>query len=551
MPYRLFEGVTNFLQVSGLRKKVVLEDIQSGAVPQFNYYLMMALSALIAAFGLLTNSPAVVIGAMLISPLMTPIFGISLSLVRGNTTLLRYALLGEFSGVALAIGVSALLGLLPFPWEVTPEILARTRPTLLDLGVAVFAGTAGCIAMIDERLSPVLPGIAIATSLTPPLSACGLCIALKAYAGAWGAFLLFFANFLAILMISALLFVVAGFVTRAEMGSGTQVARRFSVAMVSLLVVVVLLTQTLISVFGEVRTSKAIEAILTEELGRKPSTSLNQFKFKLHKAENSLDVLAAVKTPNALDPREVKAIEDRIEKALGYQTTLITSCILVKDVSAQGSSSAVVSTDLDGEFIAKNLPPRIVRFQLAEQVLREILQEHPGLTLGEFDLVELETGPVLLATIKGSRTLKPTMVADFEQRIQARLVDYQVRLLVRSEKATGISSKGQVLLGVAHFNQYTSKDLEQQFRLEEAARDELRRVPHLTVVGLDAIKEEAGWRILAEAVGPHAITPQQVNTVQKRLSAAAGVPVQMEVIFRAEVIVDSRRYYASEVDSEP
>lgn len=71
--------IRQFLSVSDQRKKTVLDDINQGAVPQFNYFLMLSLSVLIAAFGLLTNSPAVIIGAMLISPLMTPIFGVALA----------------------------------------------------------------------------------------------------------------------------------------------------------------------------------------------------------------------------------------------------------------------------------------------------------------------------------------------------------------------------------------------------------------------------------------------------------------------------------------
>ncbi|MCP4694558.1 MAG: DUF389 domain-containing protein, partial [Desulfobacterales bacterium] len=528
------QSIKTFLSTSAQRKKTVLDDITQGAQPQANYFVMLSLSVLISAFGLLTNSPAVIIGAMLISPLMTPIFGISLGLARGNVTLLRHGMVGLFSGVALAIGVSMLLGLLPFPWEVTPEILMRTRPTLLDLGVAVFAGTAGCIAMIDERLSPVLPGIAIATSLAPPLAASGLCIALGAYAGAWGAFLLFFANFLAILFISAVLFVVAGFVTRAEMGSGRELARRFAVAVFSLLVVVVLLTDTLVTVFREMSASEKIERVLNEELAKKPSTSMFRYQFKFNELDNVLDVLAIVKTPKALTPRRVKKIQERLAKAVDHKTNLIISCGLVKDVSARGSSSAVVSTDLDGRFITSQLPPKIRRFQLAEQALREILEEHPGLSLLDFDLVDLNTGPVLLATIRGASTLKPDMVADFEQLVQSRMVDYQVRLLVRSEKVTGVTSKGRVLRGNAHFNNYSTRELEEQFLLEETATTELNRIVDLTVVAADAIQAESRWEVLVEAIGPRPPTPRQVAAAQKRLAPLVNQPVALDVRFRAE-----------------
>ncbi len=83
---------------------------------------------------------------------------------------------------------------MPFTLEVTSEMLARTRPTLIDLMVAMLAGLAGCLTWIDERVSPVLPGVAIATAIVPPLAACGLGLAFGSYEAAWGAFLLFLAT---------------------------------------------------------------------------------------------------------------------------------------------------------------------------------------------------------------------------------------------------------------------------------------------------------------------------------------------------------------------
>ena len=139
-----------------------------------------------------------------------------------------------------------LLGLLPFWGDPTPSLLAQTQPTLIDLLVAALAGFAGVLAMIDERVSPALPGVAIATALNPPVAAIGLCLAFGAYEGAWGAFLLFFANVLAILAVAAVLFLIAGFVTRAEIGSVRGLARRFAPAAIGLVLVTALLTKYLV-----------------------------------------------------------------------------------------------------------------------------------------------------------------------------------------------------------------------------------------------------------------------------------------------------------------
>jgi uncharacterized hydrophobic protein (TIGR00271 family) len=254
------------LSVSPQRKAQVLDEISHGYVPRTLYYVLLLASAGIAAFGLLANSAAVVISAMLVSPLMAPIFGIALALSRGDLLLLRHAAIAEFGGVLMIIGFACLLGLLPFALEVTPEMLARTRPNVLDLIVATLAGLADGLALVDERTSPALPGVAIATSLTPPLATCGLSLAFGAYQGAWGAFLLFFANFLAILAVSAAIFVLAGFVTRAELGTRADFLKRFSAGGIGLLAVAAILTRQLIVMIDDWRLKQSIVTTIEHAL---------------------------------------------------------------------------------------------------------------------------------------------------------------------------------------------------------------------------------------------------------------------------------------------
>ena len=117
------------------------------------------------------------------------------------------ALRAEIIGVFLGVGMATLFGTLPLALEVTPEMLSRTQPNLLDLLVAVLAGFAGAFAMIDERLSPALPGVAIATAIVPPMANSGLCLAVGAFQGAYGSFLLFLANSLSILIVSCATFI--------------------------------------------------------------------------------------------------------------------------------------------------------------------------------------------------------------------------------------------------------------------------------------------------------------------------------------------------------
>ena len=251
-----------WLRVSPERQEVVIREIDYGCQPGGRFYALVATSTLIACLGLIGNSTAVVIGAMLVAPLMTPIFGISLSLVRGEALMLGRAIRAEIMGVVLAVGIAALFGSLPMALEVTPEMLARTRPNLLDLLVAVLAGFAGAYAMTNERLSPALPGVAIATAIVPPLANVGLCLAVGAYQGAYGSFLLFLANFLSILVVSSLVFIAAGLV-RAVPIERWGFVRRFGVPGLGFLVVAVLLTQPLVHIVKDRYLTSAIKKVIS------------------------------------------------------------------------------------------------------------------------------------------------------------------------------------------------------------------------------------------------------------------------------------------------
>jgi uncharacterized membrane protein len=171
--------------------------------------------------------------------------------------------------------------------------------------VAALAGFAGGLAMIDERISPALPGVAIATALNPPIAALGLCLSYGAYQGAWGAFLLFFANVLAILAVAAVLFVAAGFVTRAEIGSFRGLARRFTPAAIGLVVVTGLLTNYLVSMVQTLRTTRTITNVLDEQLSREPNTALVGVDFS--RGKDALEVLSAVGAPRVLSPAAASA----------------------------------------------------------------------------------------------------------------------------------------------------------------------------------------------------------------------------------------------------
>jgi len=532
----------DLLSVDACRKSEVCDDIGIGSTPKTTYYLLLSISVLIAGFGVLTNSPAVVIGAMLVSPLMTPIFGISLGLVRGDMILLRKAFIAEFGGVVIAVGVAAILGMFPFAQEVTPEMLSRTSPTLLDLLVAALAGVAGCLAMIDARISPVLPGIAMATALVPPLAVSGLCVAFGAYEGAWGAFLLFFANFLAILAVSAALFIVAGFVSREEMGSGLSVLKRFLAPAIGLILVTVLLTNALVGIIGKNETTKTIKGILEKELSSERGACVENVIYD--NKGKSVDILAYVTTPRVLSPQKIKEMQSVLDRKLEAHANLIMRCFITKDISSTGSTSGIVARNLDGEFISSKLHPDVKRIQLAEQVLREMLENYKGLylDLDNLNLVQLPHGAVVVASIQSGRTLTPQEVARFEKAIQERLGDQTVRLLIRSDDLTDVSSKGRVLYGKAHFGGLSKEEKSAGETLENQTRNEIESIKNMFATNVDAVPSGELWRVRAEVVGPRVLRPAEVRLIESRLGQSTGKKVDLHAWSRVELVVTGSDY---------
>ncbi|MEL7155426.1 MAG: DUF389 domain-containing protein [Actinomycetota bacterium] len=177
------------------------------------FFSLMSFAAVIAGTGVVADSTAVVIGAMLIAPLMTPLMGMAISLVMGWPVRLAHSATIAGAGILLAIAIGVAIGLLvpaAFDPATNAQVVSRTSPTTLDLLIAVAAGAAGAYGLSRPDVSDSLPGVAIAISLVPPLSVVGLTLSQGAFAQASGAILLFATNMVAILVMGGVVFVITG-----------------------------------------------------------------------------------------------------------------------------------------------------------------------------------------------------------------------------------------------------------------------------------------------------------------------------------------------------
>jgi uncharacterized hydrophobic protein (TIGR00271 family) len=204
------------------------------------FLIMLTLAGTIAIAGVLTDSTATVIGAMIIAPLGTPILGIALGLVTGHLSLVLRSIMWVLAGLAIVVA----LGLIFSVFVATPQSLAansqvvgRTSPSLMDLIAALATGFAGGFAMCRKDLSAVLPGVAIAISLVPPLGVVGVCAGQGQWSNAFGALVLFLSNVVALVIAGSIVFTMGGYAR--EPGSSRIANRRRAYTVVSVLAVVI------------------------------------------------------------------------------------------------------------------------------------------------------------------------------------------------------------------------------------------------------------------------------------------------------------------------
>ncbi len=175
------------------------------------YVVLMVLSVLLALTGLYANSAPVIIGAMILAPLMSPIVSLAMGLARTDPALLRNSLRTLAIGVGLGLFCAITVAWIMPLENLTTEMRARLSPTLLDLSVAIISGMAGAYAHAKEEVAKSLAGVAIAVALVPPLSVAGIGVGWADWAMAKGAFLLFTTNLVGIALAASATFLVLGF----------------------------------------------------------------------------------------------------------------------------------------------------------------------------------------------------------------------------------------------------------------------------------------------------------------------------------------------------
>jgi uncharacterized hydrophobic protein (TIGR00271 family) len=281
------------------------------------FVTMNVLATVLACYGLFENSPAVVIGAMIIAMLLGPISGIALGLVDRDNRLLRKALATLAGGVAVVYGTALILGLAHSEFPLTGEIYARTSPNVMDLMIALGGGVAGAYAMITPRLSLSAVGVAISTALVPPLSSSAICVARGEYSLGLGALLLAFANIVGIQVAGSIVMWLCGYRGEEARLQAAGALKRNVVSVTVLCVLTVLLSLNLRRLILSEVYEASVRKILRAEAAARKGAYLAEVRFQRDAGRNL--VVAVYRTPVPFTPEQVGIIEKKLPLGRGEQ----------------------------------------------------------------------------------------------------------------------------------------------------------------------------------------------------------------------------------------
>ncbi|MEM9271843.1 MAG: DUF389 domain-containing protein [Cyanobacteria bacterium P01_F01_bin.143] len=287
-------------------------ELCQDATWNINYIVFTISACLIATFGLISNSTAVIIGAMLVAPLMLPLRALAFGALEGDFKLFRRAFLSIVGATILAFSLSYMAGYAANIPQFGSEVLSRTEPNLVDLGIAIVAGGISSFAKVRKGVSDVLAGTAIAVALMPPLCVVGLAMSQQQSAYAKGAFLLYLTNLLGITLSCMIVFILAGY---------TSVNHTLGWTLALTGVLVIPLGTSFFRLVRQAQLETGITNALNETIT--VTEGVDNATIEVDWTENPPVVYILLQTGKDVVPNQVDLVEKFIERKLGKYFKLV------------------------------------------------------------------------------------------------------------------------------------------------------------------------------------------------------------------------------------
>ncbi len=306
---------------------------------------------------------------MLISPLMGPILNIGFAFITGDKFIWSRSIRKIAISIFATLIIAAVATYLSPLKEITNEIITRTRPNLYDLGIAFFAGTAGAAAICTKKnYLTIVPGVAIATAVIPPLSVAGFGIGTGKFNIFFGGFFLFFTNFVAIILSTCTVFYFYGFRPLKITEEMAQLKRRMIFLAIVLLVISIPLIYTLQKSISEVRLTHSVQQALKKEFNREGYSQISTFNYS-RKQDGSLEINALINTVHFLKDADITNAEKNMAGHLKKRVKLNIDQVKVQPGGLKDEAPKAVSPA-----IAPPRPPSEVLKRTREEVISAIKQ---------------------------------------------------------------------------------------------------------------------------------------------------------------------------------
>lgn len=338
----------------------LVNRLHSDAQWNFDFFFLISLATMLAALGLSLNSAPVVIGAMLVAPLMAPMLGVGLSLVQGNRFMANDCLITIQRGFLAAFLTGCAVGIVRFCFTsgVTEEMSNRGAPGILDLLVAFVSGVVAAYAFGRPHLLSVVPGIAIATSLVPPVATAGLALSSGHFELAVGATLLFLSNFVAIVLGSAISLWFVGIRGPREFRPFAAWARRLMFGMFAAAVCLALYFST----SGEHAPDTSL-LIAARDDSSPPSEDANVADRNPAEQQSTLDVAAGEEdeaTNDLLVEQELQHVQVVFKPRVvdGREPTVADVTLIVPNEPRPVELEGIVAEERKPGWVVLDLPPR-------------------------------------------------------------------------------------------------------------------------------------------------------------------------------------------------
>lgn len=352
------------------------------------------------------------------------------------------------------------------------------------------------------------------------------------------------ANFLSVLLVSAVLFIVAGMSPLSQLNTKREVLRRFGLAVVGFVLITGFLTNSLIGIVKERGLEMSVKKVLSGEFSQMHATSLQSSIHELY--ENKLHVLATVYSPEIVPPDDVKRIEQALSQHVKLPAELVVRSVIVNDVHSKGFTGQVIDENLNGLFLSKEMLPWESKIMLAEQALRENISSYPGLQLMEVELGDLPRGPVVIAAMRGVIELSSGDVKELENAVRDILKEPNIQLLVRFTRTDLFDRRGKYIYGWSSYGLLTPEKEKVMDRIDMAVKEEFRQFSDAFPVKVHYQISDKNWRILIETVGARPMSPDDIAGLEGAISDKAKQEVTVSVWFRPEAVVTGDGYTSLE-----